>query len=220
MASDFQSFGARMRHERERRRISIASIAESTKILGALIEGLENDDLSRWPTGLYRRAFMRAYARAIGLDQDATVKEFLEHHPDPEATPTAPVTDAPSTSGLAYMLRIGAPPLGAWFSDGALISGFRWRCLAALLDLFVIAATGLAAFVVLGHLWAPLAVAATAYYGAGILLLGNTPGVCLFADPTKAIGGGRPMSLTLRMPRRLSALTERLQSRWLRAESR
>ena len=56
------SFGARLRYERERRKISIASIAENTKILGALLEGVERDDVSRWPTGFYRRAFMRAYA--------------------------------------------------------------------------------------------------------------------------------------------------------------
>ena len=73
-----------MRQERERRNISIASISESTKILGALLEGLENDDVSRWPTGFYRRAFMRAYAKAIGVDADAALKEFLERFPEPE----------------------------------------------------------------------------------------------------------------------------------------
>ena len=67
-----------MRQEMERRNISIASISESTKILGALLEGLENDDVSRWPTGFYRRAFMRAYAKSIGVDADAALKEFLE----------------------------------------------------------------------------------------------------------------------------------------------
>ena len=56
------SLGARLRAERLRRNVSIASIAESTKILGALLEGLEHDDVSRWPSGLYRRAFIRAYA--------------------------------------------------------------------------------------------------------------------------------------------------------------
>ena len=84
---DLESFGARLRRVREHRRISIASIAESTKILGALLEGVENDDVSRWPTGLYRRAFMRAYATAIGLDPEPIVREFIARFPDPEDTP-------------------------------------------------------------------------------------------------------------------------------------
>src|SRR5687767_6604500 len=90
------TFGGRLRHERERRKITIASIAENTKILGALLEGLENDDVSRWPTGFYRRAFIRAYATAVGLDAEAVVREFNERYPDPEATPAAlPTVAAP-----------------------------------------------------------------------------------------------------------------------------
>src|SRR5688572_24978595 len=106
-----ESFGARMRHERERRKISIASIAENTKILGALLEGLEHDDVSRWPTGFYRRAFMRAYANAIGVDAEAALKEFLEQYPEPEdaAPPTAPsaTVQHPATANPA--LRVQTP---------------------------------------------------------------------------------------------------------------
>jgi hypothetical protein len=36
--------------------------------------------------------------------------------------------------------------------------------------------------VVLGAFWAPLSVAVAAYYFGSILILGNTPGVCLFAS--------------------------------------
>jgi transcriptional regulator with XRE-family HTH domain len=187
-SSDYtsMSFGSRMRHERERRKISIAEIAESTKILGALLEGLENDDVSRWPTGFYRRAFMRAYASAIGLDADATVKEFLERFPDPEDKP-APVAEKTATrneTGRAAM-RVAAPPAGAWFSEGPLVKGVGLRCFAAAVDLFVLSVMGLALFAVLGMFWAPMCLATAAYYSVSILLLGNTPGVCLFADPAK-----------------------------------
>jgi transcriptional regulator with XRE-family HTH domain len=197
------SFGARMRYERERRNISIAAIAENTKILGALLEGLENDDVSRWPTGLYRRAFMRAYATAIGLDPDATVKEFLERFPDPEVTAAPLASQAPPAGGVVApappapaatvpvvnrRVRVALPELGAWFSEGCLLRGFRQRCLAAAVDLFMLVVLGLAMYAVLGTLWAPLCVAAAAYYGGGILLLGNTPGVCFFADPEKTLG--------------------------------
>ena len=77
------SFGGRLRHERERRQIALKSIAESTKISIALLEGLERDDVSRWPSGIFRKSFVRSYAEAIGVNADATVREFIERYPDP-----------------------------------------------------------------------------------------------------------------------------------------
>ncbi len=82
------SFGARLRAERERKEVSLTTIAEDTKIKISLLEGLEHDDLSWWPGGLFRRAYVRAYARAIGLDPERVVAEFLERYPEPvEADP-------------------------------------------------------------------------------------------------------------------------------------
>jgi transcriptional regulator with XRE-family HTH domain len=201
------TFGARLRHERERRKISIASIAENTKILGALLEGVEHDDVSRWPTGFYRKAFMRAYASAIGLDPEKTVKEFLEHFPDPAATTRPALATVSSPAGAAATstaargasdapvgarmtlanIRLASPRLGAWFAEGPLVKGFGLRCLAAAFDLFAVCVLGVALYAALGMLWAPLSIGAVAYYAGSILLLGNTPGVCLFADPEKTL---------------------------------
>src|SRR5262245_45321628 len=77
------TFGPRLRQERERRQISLASIAANTKISQALLEGLERDDVSKWPSGIFRRAFVRSYAKAVGLDADEIVKEFAERFPEP-----------------------------------------------------------------------------------------------------------------------------------------
>jgi transcriptional regulator with XRE-family HTH domain len=86
------SFGARLRYERERRQIALRSIAEGTKISASLLEGLERDDVSRWPSGIFRKSFVRAYAEAIGLDPDPVVREFVERYPDPlEVDVVAPV---------------------------------------------------------------------------------------------------------------------------------
>jgi transcriptional regulator with XRE-family HTH domain len=179
------SFGARMRYERERRNISIAAIADSTKILGALLEGLENDDVSRWPTGFYRRAFLRAYARAIGVNVEATLKEFLECFPDPEEKNAAIDRPAARSDSPGGAVRLATPPAGAWFAEGVLVRGIGLRCFAAAVDLFVLAVMGVALFAVLGMFWAPMCLATAAYYSVSILVLGNTPGVCLFADPAK-----------------------------------
>ena len=97
-----ESFGARLRQRREQQQIGLATIAEQTKIKESLLEALERDDVSHWPTGIFRRAFMRSYARAIGLEPDVVVREFSEVHPDPtevvEALPAVPVPIYPSRS--------------------------------------------------------------------------------------------------------------------------
>lgn len=78
------SFGARLRQRREEQNVPLRAIAEQTKIKLSLLEGLERDDLSHWPSGIFRRAYVRSYAHAVGLNPDTVVREFLEAHPDPD----------------------------------------------------------------------------------------------------------------------------------------
>src|SRR6476646_6185957 len=100
-----ESFGARLRQRRERQHIALAAIAEQTKIKLSLLEGLERDDISRWPAGIFRRAYVRAYAHAIALEPDVVVREFLELHPEPaEAAELAIVSQADEASAT------GGPP--------------------------------------------------------------------------------------------------------------
>lgn len=99
------SFGARLRERREQQHIALTTIAEQTKIQRSLLEALERDDLGHWPSGIFRRAWIRSYASAIGLDADATVREFLDAHPDPvevvaEPAPIAPPAAAPRLRGI------------------------------------------------------------------------------------------------------------------------
>ena len=78
------TLGVRLRLQRERRHVELADIAERTKIPIALLHGLEQDDVSRWPPGIFRRSYVRSYAQAIGLEPEPIVREFLAEHPDPE----------------------------------------------------------------------------------------------------------------------------------------
>ena len=92
------AFGPRLRAHRERRGITLGALAESIKIKPSLLEGLERNDVSRWPPGIYRRALVREYAKAIGLPANATLEEFCELFPEPEkqqrATPFAHTPEA------------------------------------------------------------------------------------------------------------------------------
>jgi hypothetical protein len=76
MVSDRRGLGERLKRQRERRGISLNQISQSSKVPVWLFAGLEAGDCSRWPAGLYARAYVRVYAEAIGLNPDETVEEF------------------------------------------------------------------------------------------------------------------------------------------------
>jgi transcriptional regulator with XRE-family HTH domain len=78
-----ETMGGRLRRRREQQQIALTAISEETKINVSLLEDLERDDLSRWPSGIFRRAFIRAYAHAIGLQPDTVMREVMVLHPDP-----------------------------------------------------------------------------------------------------------------------------------------
>jgi transcriptional regulator with XRE-family HTH domain len=76
------AFGSRLRTQRERRGVTLESIVDSTKIKRSLLESLERGDASHWPHGLYRRAYIRDYACAIGVPAEPLVAEFVKLFPE------------------------------------------------------------------------------------------------------------------------------------------
>jgi transcriptional regulator with XRE-family HTH domain len=216
-----ESFGRRLQRERERRQITVESIAAGTKIKGSLFEELERDDASHWPSGIFRRSFMRAYAEAVGLDAEATVREFLQRFPDPSDVPsdtTASAASRPDAGGpqsapaemdgaarrepSSSALRLTLVETGLPFSGGRLLADVRRRWSAAAWDFGSILAIAVLVFVVIDSFWRPFAVVSLCYYVGGILLLGNSPGVCLFA-PRPADGSdnsARPSRITRHRP--------------------
>jgi helix-turn-helix protein len=77
-----EAFVTRLRRHRQRNRISLDEIAADIRIKRPLLEALEGNDLSAWPSGLYARAWIRAYASVVGLDPDDTVDEFCRLFPN------------------------------------------------------------------------------------------------------------------------------------------
>ena len=76
-----EAFVTRLRRRRERNRIPLKDIAQETRVKLELLQELERNDLSNWPRGLYARAYIRAYAAAIGLDGNDAVDEFCRLFP-------------------------------------------------------------------------------------------------------------------------------------------
>ena len=76
-----EAFVTRLRRHRERNRVSLDEIASETRINRAQLEAFEQHDMSGWPRGLYARAWIRAYASAIGFDPIDTIDEFCRLFP-------------------------------------------------------------------------------------------------------------------------------------------
>ena len=88
--SERDTFGPRLRRERERRGISLETVSARTNVSVELWMGLEANDFSKWPGGLFARAFVRDYARVVGLDAAEVVDDFCRLYPigDRRARPT------------------------------------------------------------------------------------------------------------------------------------
>ena len=76
-----QTFGQKLRREREKKRISVDQLAARTKVGSSLLRSMEAGDCARWPGGIYSRGYIRAYAEAVGLDPEHTVTMFVECYP-------------------------------------------------------------------------------------------------------------------------------------------
>jgi transcriptional regulator with XRE-family HTH domain len=75
------AFGPNLRRLRLARGVSLHALVRATNVCASLWEGLERNDLSRWPAGIYARAYVREYAHAIGEDAESLVDEFCRCFP-------------------------------------------------------------------------------------------------------------------------------------------
>jgi hypothetical protein len=167
-------FGAWLRSERERAGLSLEAIATHTKVSRPLLVALERNDVSRWPAGIFRRAFVRSYAELVGLDPNLAVALCLQFCPHPDrdgraARPRGARTPGRREDGLRLTL---APEALRWQTAAA-------RLGAALTDAMAPVTMALPSGL-LGGLplfWLVLALVAVLYVTVGTLVLGTTPGL-------------------------------------------
>jgi cytoskeletal protein RodZ len=63
---------------RRNRGISLAQIAESTKISLRSLEAIERGDFKKLPGGIYNTSYIRQYARAIDYDESAILSYYYQ----------------------------------------------------------------------------------------------------------------------------------------------
>ena len=65
--------GQYLRQEREKKNISLDSIAQSTRISLKNLEALEKDEFHTFPASVFIRGFLRTYANQIGIDPNEII---------------------------------------------------------------------------------------------------------------------------------------------------
>jgi cytoskeletal protein RodZ len=71
------SFGRELQTERQRRDISLESIAEGTKVPTRHLRALEQEQFEQLPGGVFNKGILRSYCRHLGLNE----QEWLERFP-------------------------------------------------------------------------------------------------------------------------------------------
>jgi transcriptional regulator with XRE-family HTH domain len=156
------SFGQYLKSQRERRGIVLEAIAASTKINRSLLADLERGDVSKWPRGIFRRAFVREYAAIIGLAPESVVGEFVRLFPDEESG------ESPSVETADLRLT---------FADGGRASSKGVAMQAAIGLIEMCAVVALARAVTWGtglSFWMLCSVASVAYYGLASAVFGRS----------------------------------------------
>jgi len=103
-----EPLGRYLKRERELRQISVAEVAQTTRIPTRIISQLENDELETLPADIFVRGYLRAYARALSIDEG----DVLSRHrrkPEPERPAPLPAVYTPEPGrrfGIALALVI------------------------------------------------------------------------------------------------------------------
>src|SRR5262249_38193041 len=106
------AFGPNLRRIRIQRGISLDTIARETKVPVELWDGLEHNDFSRWPTGVFARSYIRDYARMIGVDPESAVDEFCRWFPQGDRRALKLVREQAKIVGHEFHGHGDVPPAG------------------------------------------------------------------------------------------------------------
>lgn len=105
-------FGRTLREAREAKGLSISQVAETTRIMHSIVDGLENENFSGIPAPIYGRGFVKLYCETVGLDPKPMIAEFMEiyngnrdvgikERPRPAAPVATPVAAEPPAAATS-----------------------------------------------------------------------------------------------------------------------
>jgi len=130
------AIGETLRRERLRRNLDLQNVSRELKISSKMLEAIEDEKFDRLPGGVFAKAFVRQYARLLGLDEEemaAEVQRILQ--------PAAEVP-AHGEDGHPSVESIPLPKVEAWQSVGE--RRFQWGSTLPALALVIVVMMGCA----------------------------------------------------------------------------
>jgi cytoskeleton protein RodZ len=119
------SFGANLKRERELRGITLDEISRATKISVRLLEAIESDRFEILPQGVFRKSFIRAYAKYLGMSEEQVLQEYTLEVQSNSSLPAAEeksklsapakVTSWPRTLAIALLTSLLTLVLAYWY---------------------------------------------------------------------------------------------------------
>jgi transcriptional regulator with XRE-family HTH domain len=89
-----QDIGGRLRQAREQRGWSLQDAARVTKLTTSVLRAIERNDFASLPEGMYRKAYVRTLAAAVGLDPSEIVTEYCAWYEPRVEAPGPPTRGA------------------------------------------------------------------------------------------------------------------------------
>lgn len=89
--TDAATLGDGLRAAREQSGRSLAELSAVTRVPARYLTALEQNDFSTLPNRVFSIGYVRAYADALGLDEQLAVERFKRETPDPSVPLQAPV---------------------------------------------------------------------------------------------------------------------------------
>lgn len=126
------SFGAQLKQEREKQKVTLDDISLTTKISTRMLRALEEEQFDQLPGGIFNKGFIRAYARCLGMDEDQAVADYL--------AATSPSGKKPEDDDQAPLV---VPPSREEFRENTgSAAGLPWGTLAVVLLIAALGFTG------------------------------------------------------------------------------
>ncbi|WP_030069526.1 RodZ domain-containing protein [Halomonas alkaliantarctica] len=107
-ASPTATPGELLSRQREALGVPLTDAARALNLRPAVVDGLEQDNYEEIPVAAYRRGYLRAYAKYLGMDDGLVLEAYQANHgskePDRRVTPVS-VTRPPSRLG-AWLFKL------------------------------------------------------------------------------------------------------------------
>ncbi|MER3408833.1 MAG: hypothetical protein C4306_01730 [Thermoleophilia bacterium] len=113
--------GTLLREARERQGLDLAAAERATRIRRRHLSAMESDRFDLLPGDAYARAFLREYARFLGVDEKLVLEEYDLRYRQEEPLPLPPLPPARRS-----WLRAGLV-LGALVTAGVVVAALAWR---------------------------------------------------------------------------------------------